>query len=349
MKKLLILIIVILATITTGVTLLHVTRQFTPIILLDEWPYNAKAAVVITCDDVSSGYSLEYHQEIVSIIEKYDLKCTFFVIPYHGAWDLLTDSEEHMNLLHEAQQAEHEIALHGYTHFKDEFVCSPKEQEEHLQKGLDIMNDAGFTVKGFRAPCLQITPETLDILKEYNFVYDSSCFGMGKIYWDGPVPQISTGHEYTWYLQSEDLEKKLKTAKKDFDRAYKNNGLFSMVMHVKAVNEGEGINFLDQFFSYIKGKAWNCTLIELVEWKQSVKEVTWEPKKTFTGGEITFYNVPKGLTVEVVLPVGYDMSFVSGVIISEVLTKDKHFQIVFDQEFSQITLGFKLKLPSEIQ
>jgi predicted deacetylase len=349
MKKLYILSIVILATISTGATLLHVTRQFTPIILLDEWPYKSKTAVVITCDDVSSGYSLEYHEEIVSIIEKYDLRCTFFVIPYHGAWDLLTDSEEHMNLLHEAVYSGHEIALHGYTHYKNEFVCSPEKQKEYLKKGLDIMEEAGFTVKGFRAPCLQITPETLDILKEYNFVYDSSCFGMSKIYWDGPVPQISTGHEYTWYLQPEDLEKELKTAKKDFDRAYNSNGLFSMVIHVKAVNEGEGINFLDQFFSYIKGKAWNFTLIELVEWKQSVKEVTWETKKTLTGGEITFYNVPEGLTMEVVLPDEYNISFVPGVTVSKEVTGDKHFEIVFDQKFSQITLVFKLKYASEIQ
>lgn len=321
----------------------HVTRQFTPDVHLEKWPYSSKAAFVITCDDVSSGYPVEYHKEILTTLEKYNFTCTFFVIPYHGKWDLLTDSPEHINFLHTAEYLGHEIALHGYTHCENEFVCAPEKQEEYLKKGLTIMEEAQFTVKGFRAPCLQTTSETLNILQKYNFVYDSSEFGMGEINMDGPIPQIPSGHEYTWYIQSEDLEEKLYTAQKEFDTAVKDKGLFTMVLHVKAVNEGAGMQFLDKFLSYVKGKTWNFTLIELVQWKKSTQKVIWESKKTLKGGEITFYNVPKGLVVHVVLPHEYDTLPVSGVVTTKT---DNTFEILFDKSFSQVTLGFNLKYAS---
>lgn len=347
MKKLYTVILV--SVLLTSITAAHYYRTFNPRITVYKWPYKKTIAFTITCDDISSGYPLAYFEEIVAMVERYHVKATFFVIPHHGEWDLLTESPSFVNALHTAEENGHEIALHGYAHYQDEFVCQPEEQAHLLEKALSIMEQAGFTVKGFRAPCLKTTPETLSILKEYNFVYDSSIFGeSGEPLFDTALPQIPSGHEYTWYLTDKDLPESLTLAKKEIDAKVKEGTVFSLVTHMKAVNEGEGMAFLEEFLAYTSEIAWNFTLLELVEWIQNRQNVTWEIRKTITGGEITFQNIPQGLVLEIGLPSHYHLKDPPPGIIttSELYEKTCTTEILFDQPFKEVTLSFALAYPS---
>lgn len=334
------------AVLLTALAAAHFYRTFDPHINVYTWPYKKKMAFTITCDDISSGYPLEYFEEIVAALENHGIRATFFVIPYHGEWDLLTESPEFVEALHTAESKGHEIALHGYAHYEDEFVCSPEEQSQLLEKALAIMDEAGFVVEGFRAPCLRATPETQNILKEYDFVYDSSAFGdSGEILLEGDLPQIPSGHEYTWYIAEEELPEKLALAHQEFETKYNEGSIFSLVTHMKAVNEGEGMNFLEDFLSYAAEKdVWNFTLLELAEWELSRQNVTWDSRKTFTGGEITFQNVLQGLGVEIELPLHYSLKNPpEGVEVStDIRDQTRIFEVTFHQDFEEITVSFGL-------
>ncbi len=342
---------VIIGSLSISIAAFHFHRTFTPSVSFHKWPYQKSMAFIVTCDDVSSGYPPEYSEEIQSLFEKYGLRATFFVIPYHGEWDLLTDSPQFVEALHKAEENGHEIALHGYAHYQDEFVCSREKQEELLEKALSIMRKAGLTVKGFRAPCLRTTSETLRILKEHDFVYDSSLFGeSGDIIFEGELPQIPSGHEYTWYLTEEDFSRQLDVAKEECETQYEQGGVFSLVTHMKAVNEGEGMALLEQFLPYVTSKdVWNFTLIELLQWERALQSVTWESRKTLTGGDIVFSDIPEGLVIEVCLSSYYQLKNPpQGV---EVTTRREGetciFTITADNDFDSLQLSFSLSYVSD--
>lgn len=344
-KKALTVIAALLIIISTA----HFYRTFDPQITVCRWPYKKDMAFVITCDDISAGYPLEYLQEIESLLKTHRMRATFFVIPYHGEWDLLTDSPEFVEALHGLQNEGHEIGLHGYAHYEDEFVCPPEEQAQLLEKALSIMEEAGFTVRGFRAPCLRTTEETLTILKEHNFVYDSSIFGeSGDISFDHDLPQVPSGHEYTWYITEEELFEKIALATQEFEAKYHEGSIFSVVTHMKAVNEGEGMRFLEQFLSYVaQQECWNFTLEELVGWELQKQNVTWKSRKTITGGDITFSNIPEGLAVTIVLPPYYYVKAPPSVEVAVEHTDQHHiFELTFHQHFKEVTIPFGLTYKS---
>jgi predicted deacetylase len=321
--------------------ILYITRPFDPEITVYPWPYGKEGVFTITCDDISTGYPLEYFTDIVALLEDHGLKATFFVIPYHGEWDLLTDSPEFLEALHDAEEHGHEIALHGYAHYENEFLCSPEEQETLLVKGLEIMYKAGFSVKGFRAPCLQETRDTPTILEKYGFLYDTSYFGESGEIRAGSIFQMPSGHEYTWYISEEETADSVLLAQGEFLKNYAQGSVFSFVTHMKAVNEGGGMEVLDQLFSFISTfDVWNGTLLELVQWEKARGAVTWDQQKTISGGEILFSNIPEGLTMEIVLPDSFHMEDIPPGIRVIPLQDMDTYRIIFEEAFQSVTLGF---------
>ncbi|MBU7018764.1 MAG: DUF2334 domain-containing protein [Theionarchaea archaeon] len=340
------------AALLTSIAAIHFNRTFDPDVSIDKWPYKKKMAFTVSCDDISAGYPHQYLDEIEDILNRYGVRITFFVIPYHGEWDLLTDYPSFVDTLNRAEEKGHEIALHGYAHYEDEFVCSPEEQVQALENALSIMEEAGFTVKGFRAPCFKATPQTAGILKEYNFLYDSSTFGeSGDVSFEGVLPEIPSGYEYSWYITGEDLPEMLDQAKMDFETQYSKESIFSLVIHMKAVNEGEGMQFLEDFLLYVNEReVWNFTLENLVEWTLNLQEVTWKSKKTITGGEITFEHIPQGLSAEIDLPLHYRLRDIpEGVeVITERENETQKVELVFHHDFEEVTVSFMLSYENQI-
>jgi predicted deacetylase len=331
---------------------LHLRRTFEPDITLCTWPYNHQIAFTVTCDDISAGYPLEYLEEIQAILETHSIRATFFVIPYHGEWDLLTDSPPLVEKLQEIQAYGHEIGLHGYAHYENEFVCSPEEQRLLLEKALPILKEAHLTVKGFRAPCLQATDETQSVLKAYNFVYDSSVFGESENpSFEGDLPEVPSGYEYTWYITEEELSDNLAKAQQDFSTKYQEGSVFSLVTHMKAVNEGEGIHFLEDFLSFVTTQdVWNPTVLQLVEWDMRLQEVTWESRKTLTGGEITFCTIPEGLVVRICLPPHYAVKDLPQGVTMTSFTEgqSRGIELTFTQQCENVVIPFVLTYTDDL-
>lgn len=108
---------------------------------------------------------------ILSLLEKYHVKATFFVVGWVA--------EKHPDLVKEIRQAGHEIGCHSYAHRKV-YDFTPDQFREDTKRAKDILeNILGERVNGYRAPSYSITNKSLwalEILEELGFVYDSSIF-----------------------------------------------------------------------------------------------------------------------------------------------------------------------------
>lgn len=105
-------------------------------------------------------------KRLIKILDKYNVKSTFFT-----TCDCI---EKYPKIFQKLKKQGHEIALHAYEHktftklsynkkkkqIKDSMACFKKYLNQHPN--------------GFRAPQHLIDQETLDLLEEHGFVYDSS-------------------------------------------------------------------------------------------------------------------------------------------------------------------------------
>lgn len=113
----------------------------------------------------------ENTEKILEILQKFDVKATFFVLGWIA--------EKYPNTVRRIQQGEHEIASHSYAH-KLIYKQSQAQFREDLRRSQSVLEDLICDrVIGYRAPSFSITHDSLwalDILMEEGFLYDSSIF-----------------------------------------------------------------------------------------------------------------------------------------------------------------------------
>ena len=94
------------------------------------------------------------------------LKATFFVLGWVA--------ERLPGLVRQIQARGHEVASHGYNHNLCN-RCSVEELRKDLRQSKKILEDIlGTAVPGYRAPSFSINEQTLAILEEWGYLYDSS-------------------------------------------------------------------------------------------------------------------------------------------------------------------------------
>ncbi|MCH5351735.1 MAG: polysaccharide deacetylase family protein [Clostridiales bacterium] len=104
--------------------------------------------------------------DYLDLLGRYNIKATFFV--------LCSSLKHAKEYLLRAVREGHEIALHGLTHEipaemnREELYYTISEGKALLEKEL------GTKVIGYRAPCFAISDETLEVIRELGFKYDSS-------------------------------------------------------------------------------------------------------------------------------------------------------------------------------
>ncbi|NJC68621.1 polysaccharide deacetylase [Planosporangium thailandense] len=151
------------------------------------WPDGKRAAAAFTFDvDAESGVlgaspeaasrmSVMSHQaygplvgvpRILSILERHDVRSTFFVPGYTAV--------RYPQVVRAIVDAGHEIAHHGYLH---EAMAGLSEvaEAEILDRGLEaIEKAAGVTPVGYRAPMWELNYQSPALLAQRGFLYDSS-------------------------------------------------------------------------------------------------------------------------------------------------------------------------------
>ena len=122
-----------------------------------------------------TGRVVKNAQMLLSILEKYDTRATFFVLG--------TVAESFPSLISEICGHGHEIATHGYSH-KLVYKQSEEEFREDLRMSLHVIESiTGDKVWGYRAPYFSITEDSLwalKILREEGLKYDASVFPLKR-------------------------------------------------------------------------------------------------------------------------------------------------------------------------
>jgi peptidoglycan/xylan/chitin deacetylase (PgdA/CDA1 family) len=160
-----------------------------------KWPAGKTAAVTLTFDvDAETGafgVGDEYLSRlstlseqrfsvvrglprILKLLQEFDLKTTFFV----PGWT----AENYPHAIEAILNGGHEIGHHGYVHSAS-IHASASAQREEIERGFTALESVGAPrPRGYRNPNGEMTLETVKLLVEYGFAYDSSFLGDDRPY-----------------------------------------------------------------------------------------------------------------------------------------------------------------------
>ena len=108
---------------------------------------------------------------LLDLLATHEATGTFFVLGWVA--------ERHAHLVRRIADAGHEIASHGWWHYRVN-ALTPEQFREEIRSSKSLLEDiTGKPVQGFRAPSFSITPSAsfaFDVLVEEGYRYDSSIF-----------------------------------------------------------------------------------------------------------------------------------------------------------------------------
>lgn len=253
------------------------------------------SCIAFSCDDVSPKTEIAKIKELLKVVDKFDMKVTFFVIPKSEAkWDSCGTL---VGILKDAVSCGHEIGLHGLSHFLFEtgypfstLGCGYLSIKNKILKGLKILNESlETTPRGFRAPYHHCSQSLWKTLEDLDFLYDSSQMSLTGLFLSyvpplravcsfrkrGPVAsrifhplnlrlwEIPVTQEYTWYNMKFEI--------KAFERFFKNkisrmmNGCLVVNSHIEALSKWS-LHLLRELFLHVRETGLNeLTLQEVAE------------------------------------------------------------------------------------
>ena len=232
---------------------------------------------------------------ILRLLDKYGIKSTFF-IPGHTA-------DTYPEITREIHKRGHEIAHHGYLH---ESTANLKYEEELdvLNKGIKSLKAiTGENPLGYRSPAWDISHNTIKLLLEHGFIYDSSMmaddfrpykcrigdvvsktepFKFGKetalieipVTWgldDFPQFEFVTRPRYLFGLSAPSKVYEIWSG--DFDYMYNNvqNGVFDLTMHPQVIGRGHRMAMLEKLVQHMQGYpgVWFTRMVDVAKaWKE---------------------------------------------------------------------------------
>jgi peptidoglycan/xylan/chitin deacetylase (PgdA/CDA1 family) len=254
-------------------------RNLTPA----RWPANGRVAVALSFDLDAETLFLranqlspqplsrgEYgarvgHPRILALLEKHKIPASFF-IPTVAA-------ELHPEAIDAILESplKHEIGVHGWTH---EVLSNLVGEEEQVltRRAFDFWTKRlGRKPVGIRCPSWDFTPNTLALIRELGFLYDSSLMGDDRPYEivaegkptgiiELPVEWILDDFAYYSYdrpnyayLRMSD-DAVFEVYKNEFDKAYEEGTMFLLTMHPQITGHRSRIVVLERLIDYMKTK-----------------------------------------------------------------------------------------------
>lgn len=175
----------------------------------------------------------------------------------------------------------HEIGVHGWIHERN--ATLPREDEERLlRQAVQRMTELiGKRPIGYRAPSWNFSDNTLDLLMEMGFLYDSSLMAD-----DRPYEIVANGEPtgfvelpVDWILDDAPLMNPLgdryesprdvlEVYKDEFDVAYEEGTMFLLTMHPHYIGHRSRIVVLRELIEHINKKpdVWFGTHEQAVRW-----------------------------------------------------------------------------------
>jgi len=233
-------------------------------------------------------------RRILDLLERFDIHATWFV-PGHTA-------DTYPAVVEDIVTHGHEVGHHGYCHENPVALEMPKEREI-IEMGLASLEKViGKRPLGYRSPSWDLSPNSIELLLEYGFVYDSSMMGNDfSPYWcrHGDQFDMVSGYNFgkpvnllempvTWGLDDfpafeyVSLPTKLYPGLRspsqvfdiwmgDFDymRSNTQDGVFILTMHPQVIGRGHRMLFLEKILTYMlnTGVRFMRTIDFVQEWK----------------------------------------------------------------------------------
>ncbi len=150
------------------------------------WPRGIRLPVVLTFEHQSGegapllpgerpnymiGGAIQYGARrgiwnILELLDRYQVKATFLVCG--------TTAEKYPDSVKAASKAGHEIAGLSYS-FESVRTASVERERSIVRKSVEVLQGiTGSKIQGWRCPDYRVSPQTLDILAEEGFAWDSS-------------------------------------------------------------------------------------------------------------------------------------------------------------------------------
>ena len=256
-----------------------------------EWLNGAKVAVSISFDLDAEALWLGFYKQssasyisrgaygpragmprIMALLDEHEIPATFFV----PVMSMVLHPETLQQIL---ARPRHELGFHSYVH-ENVIEFKGTEERETYEKALAKFTElTGKRPVGFRSGAWDLTAKTLDIVKDLGFLYDSSLMAD-----DDPYRIVSNGVDsgiielpIEWMLTDTPffqgqwvnrLTPVKPTAEvfsiwsEEFDAAYRDGGMFILVLHPQVIGRRSRIEMLDRLITHMRskpGEVWFAT------------------------------------------------------------------------------------------
>lgn len=234
-------------------------------------------------------------KRILDLLESYNAPATWFV-PGHTA-------ETYPDAVADVHARGHEIGHHGYCH-ENPVLLEESKEREILEKGISALeNVIGERPIGYRSPSWDMSSNTIRLLLEYGFLYDSSMMGSDfHPYWCRMGDRFDLFSAYrfgkpvnlvempvTWGLDDfpafeyVSLSQKLYPGLRapdhvfpiwmgDFDymRERETDGVLILTMHPQVIGRGHRMLFLERMLAYMSEHG--AKFVRMVDFVSAWKE-----------------------------------------------------------------------------
>lgn len=200
---------------------------------------------------------------ILALLEKYDIRATFFV-PGDTA-------RRYPELIKEMHDKGHEIGHHGDVH-ENPTTLDIEEEKRILETGIEVLEKTvGERPMGYRSPAWDLSPNSIGLFDELGFIYDSSLMGddfqpyvLKNDGEDTNVLELPVSWElddaphflfnfFPYLVGMSAPSKVLEIWTSEFEGAYNEVGVFTLTMHPQIIGRYHRIQMLEELIQYIMG------------------------------------------------------------------------------------------------
>jgi len=266
------------------------------------WPNGARVAVLLAfdvdneTDNMASGdmsiFSMSFHEygarkglgRILDALDEQVIPASFFIPTVSSRL-----APEMVPLIQKSGR--HEIAVHGWVHEFNSKITAEEEREFTRRAVEHIEEQTGVRPVGYRAPFGDVSENTLDIIRDLGFLYDSSLLSD-----DTPYELLQNGKptgmiELPLSVVLEDSilhvandfsggiltpDDVLDAWKAEFDRAYEEGTTFLLITHPHIIGQRSRIVVLEKLIAHMKSRpnVWFATHRQAAEYVKKQLETS---------------------------------------------------------------------------
>lgn len=207
--------------------------------------------------------------EILKLLDKHGVRATFFVTG--------RVAEVWPERVKDIVAAGHELANHGYTHASPTGMTREQEERE-LVRGHEVLSTFGAEITGYRAPSLELTVHTLDLLQKHGYQYSTNMMADVRPYIHAGTTILEiptswpTNDSVHWWFDIETWTKKISTndeVRSIWSEEYYGirdlGGACVYTTHPQIIGRPMRLRFLDSYLEFLVAQkdAWFAPLNEM--------------------------------------------------------------------------------------